>query len=260
VWGSSPARLALAGALVCACGAGAEAQPLGEPCQSYTRASAAAPEVVRGWLAHSSDEQVLVCPQAAPRGAEEPGNPAYFGESALRRRGAVCSYSSHGLTRIGAGAAAHLESYERGEALAMAFAGADCPPPRAPSAATPYTATYDVSPSAFVAIMRFWAAAAAHTEDFDRELGRTARGGSEPEASAALGARTRLRAAIEGGRMQAAAVTRIVRISGFGLRHRYALFVADPDSRPPGSTLYVIYLSKWPTGPYHITGIADAAN
>jgi len=202
---------------------------------------------------------VLVCLPVARSGESEAANPVYFGESALQRRGPVCSYSSHGLSRVGAAAAGHLERYERGETLAMALAGADCPVHAPGTTAAPYVATYDVSPGAFVAIMQFWAAAADSAQAFERES-RAPRAAAQSGAAPKPEARARLHTAIEGGRMRAAAVKRIVRTSGLGLRHRYALFVVDPDSQPAGATLYVIYLSKWLTGPYRITGVADAAD
>ena len=254
-----PRALAVLATALALAGPPGRAQPAaGASCQSYARGDAAAPELVRRWLEHSGDEHVLVCLPPAPAAAGE-ATPVYFGESALQRRGAVCSYSSHGLTRAGTAAAGHLERYERGETLAMALAGADCPAHAPGAAPAPYVATYDVSPGAFVAIMQLWAAAADSVQALDR-ASRAAKGAAESGAAPTPATRARLRTAIEAGAMRTAGVTRIVRMSGRGLRHRYALFVADPDSQPAGATLYVIYLSKSLTGPYRITGVADTAD
>jgi hypothetical protein len=241
----------------------ARAQPASLYCQTFTRASAAAPEIVRGWLARSSDDHVIVCTPHGP-GAETDATPLYTGESAVTKRGTLCSYSSHGLTKVGTGAASRLQRYERADAVGMALAGGDCPAPPAAAAGERYTTTYDLSPAAFVQIMEFWAAAAASVQSFDRELAccdvRGGSTGAAADTAVATATRQRLRVAIEAGRMKTATVTRIVRISGRGMRRRYALFVADPDSRPAGSTVYVIYLSRWLGGPYHITGVTDAAS
>jgi hypothetical protein len=235
-----------------------QAPPAPPPCQTFTRASPAAPEVVRGWFAHSSDEHVIVC---AVAGAAPDAAPLYTGESGLTRHGTLCSYSSHGLIRVGTGAASRLQRFEQGEAVGMALAGGDCPAPHATATAERYTMTYDLSPAAFVSIMQFWAAASDSAQSFDHQLACCeAGGGSAAGAALAAATRSRLRAAIGVGRMKAAGVTRIVRISGRGMRHRYALTVPDPDSRPAGATVYVIYLSKWLAGPYRITGITNAAS
>ena len=230
------------------------APPAAGSCQSFTRASPSPPPFVRDWLARSGDARVVACtPSAADAAA-----PLYTGESAVSRHDAVCSYRSHGLVKVGGGAAARLERYERGDALLMALADNDCPPPHGAAAGRPYVTTYDISPAAFVAIMRLWTELAASTEAFDRaccEPGGTRAGAALPPAAAET--RRRLRAAIDGGRMQTAAVARIVRISGSPLRRRYALFVADPDRPADQPGFYVIYLSKRVRGPYQLTGIAD---
>jgi hypothetical protein len=234
------------------------AQPAELPCQTFTRASPAAPDVVRDWLAHSSDDHVIVCTAA---GVAQDVAPLYNGESGVTRHGTLCSYSSHALIRAGSGAASRLQRFERGEAVSMALAGGDCPAPHASTTEQRYTTTYDLSPAAFVSIMQYWAAAVDSTQSFDRELTCCGAGeGSAAGTALAAETRTRLRAAIAAGRIKAAGVTRIVRFSGRVLHRRYALTLPDPDSRPAGATVYVIYLSKWAAGPYHITGITHAAS
>jgi hypothetical protein len=52
-------------------------------------------------------------------------------------------------------------------------------------------------------------------------------------------------------------VTRIVRVPGSVLRHRYALFVKAPDSPDAASSRFVIYLDKTLRGPYQITAFAE---
>ncbi len=237
--------IALAAGAVPARAAAAEA-----PCQSYTRASAGVPELVRAWLAHSSDVYVRVC---TPAGADAAAAPLYSGESAVAHEGEVCSYASHALTVAGSGSRRQLRRYERGDAQRMALAAGPCPPP--PAA---YTETYDVSAPAFVAMMHLWSVASASAHSFDAECceGR----GAGERAPAAAAAAARLRTAIGAGRLKGAAVLRIVRLSGATLHRRYALFVADPDRAPQQSTLYVIYLSRWIGGPWHISGVADAAD
>jgi hypothetical protein len=237
------------------------AQPAALPCQTFTRASPAAPDVVRDWLAHSSDDHVIVCTAAD---VAQDALPLYTGESGVTKHGTLCSYSSHGLIRAGSGTASRLQRFERGEAISMALAGGECPAPHATATEQRYTTTYDLTPAAFMSIMQYWAAAVDSAQSFDREL--VCCGAGDGSAAAAAGTalaaetRTRLRAAIAAGRIKAAGVTRIVRFSGRGLRRRYALTLPDPDSRPAGATVYVIYLSKWAAGPYHITGITHAAS
>ena len=243
--------------------AAAAAQPAAPPvCQSFTRSSAAAPQIVRGWLARSGDDHVRVCsPQAA--GSDTSGATLYTGESAVTRSRSVCSYSSHLLTRIGNGAGSRLQRFESAEGTGMAIAGnGGCPAPHSAPAEL-YTMTYDLSPAAFESIMAFWATVAASAAAFDHELACCTVGGSAaaaPPSAAASATVARLRAAIAAGRMQTAAVPRIVRLAGRGVRHRYALFIADPDSRPLGATVYVIYLSKWLAGPWRISAITDVAS
>ena len=130
----------------------------------------------------------------------------------------------------------------------MALASGDCPVP-APLPAGRYTMTYELSRAAFESLLSFWAAAVASQRGFDAAP-------QEPMASAV---RARLRAAIAAGRMQPAAVLRIVRLPGHGLERRYALFVADPDSPPAAARVYVVYLSHRLAGAWRITAISDAA-
>jgi len=245
--------------------AGAAAQPAGAasqpamPCQVFARGNAQAPQLVREWLARSSDERVVVCAPPPPSSAH--AAPAYAGEGAVTRRGAVCTYVSHGLTIESNGAAQRLRRYESGEGTAMALAGRDCPTPHPPAAPHPYTTTYDVSHAAFVSIMQLWSTVAASPAAFEHELGCCDLGGAPPGAvPRALGAsdaRQRLRAAILAGDMQAAIVTRIVRIPDSTFRRRYALFVIDPAKEAAGSRFYVLYLRRDLRGPSHIIGIAE---
>lgn len=238
------------------------APPAAPPvCQSFARSSAAAPEIVRGWLARSGDDHVRVCSPQAP-GSDTSGATLYTGESAVTRSRSVCSYSSHLLTRMGNGAGSRLQRFESAEGTGMAIAGGGgCPAPHSAPAEL-YTMTYDLTPAAFESIMAFWATAGASAAAFDHELACcTVRGSAAaaPPSAAASATVARLRAAIATGRMQTAAVPRIVRLAGRGVRYRYALFIADPDSRPLGATVYVIYLSKWLAGPWRISAITDVA-
>ena len=244
--------------LLAPCGARAQVMP--PSCQSFTRSSSAAPDLVRRWLARSTDDHVTVCTRTGS-GIPADAAPLYSGESGVTRQGAVCSFSSHGLTRVGTGAATQLRRYERSDAVAMAVAGGQCPQQH--SAAQRYTETYDVSPAAFVSIMELWAAAAASAQTLDREIcceGRNAPSTAARDTLAAAATGKRLRAAIEAGRMKSAPVIRIVRVSGLAMRRRYALVVVDPDAHPAGSAYYVIYLSRWLAGAWHISGVADAAS
>jgi len=215
--------------------------------------------MVRKWLASSKDDHVRVC-QASGGGTGAAATASYTGESAVRRRGGVCSYASHRLERVDEAGAGRLQRYERGEVQVMSLAGSECPTPH-PIGADAYVPTFDVSPRAFEAIMQLWAAAAASTQRFDQELACCADSGSATAAAvgpAALGdSGRRLRGAIDAGHMKSARVTRIVRMSGSLLQHRYALFVANPDSTDAQARLYVIYLRKPARGPYHITAVAD---
>jgi hypothetical protein len=215
--------------------------------------------MVRTWLERSRDDHVRVC-QPAGCCSNAADAASYTGESAVRRRGGVCSYASHRLEKLGEAGASRLERYERGEAQVMALAGSECPTPH-PTGADAYVATFDVSPRAFEAIMQLWAGAAASTRRFDQELACCADTGSGTAVAVgpvALGdSGRRLRGAIDAGHMKSARVTRIVRMSGSLLQHRYALFVANPDSSDPQARLYVIYLRKPLRGQFHITAVAD---
>jgi hypothetical protein len=214
--------------------------------------------MVHGWLSRSSDDHVRVC---QPAGATaEAGAVTYAGESAVRRYGGVCSYTSHRLEKIGNGSATRLERYERSDVQIMALADSECPALNAASTDA-YVPTYDVGPRAFEAIMQLWTAAAASTQRFDREVACCVGGGSGAAVAAApatLGdSGRRLRGAIDAGRMKSASVTRIVRVSSSVWQRRYALFVANPDSSDAQGRLYVIYLRKPLRGAYHITAVAD---
>ncbi|HYB33429.1 MAG TPA: hypothetical protein VED45_08365 [Steroidobacteraceae bacterium] len=252
----------LVGTLLLALSGAARGQAAAESCQTYTRSGAGAPEVVRDWLGRSGDERVTVCSApAAPGAAGAEAPPRYRGESAVSRHASVCSYSSHGLVKVGSGAAARLQRYDRGDAVRMALAGEDCPPAHPAPAAPGYTETYDVSPAAFLAIVQLWQAAAASTTSFDQASccgNDGANPGPVPSATSAA-TRARLRAAIGAGQMRTAAIIRIVRLSGTLLRRRYALLVADPEQHSGGTGLYVLYVSKPLTGPYRITSIVAAA-
>jgi len=224
-------------------------------CQSFTRTSAGAPEVVRTWLARSADDHVVVCTPQQPHDAAD-AVPVYTGETAVTRHGAVCSYARRVLSAVGDGAGSRLRHDEHGDAVGMVLASGDCPAPHSAAAPDRYTLTYDLSPAAFVSIMAFWAAATASPQAFERATACC----KSQAAAAAPG--SRLREAIDAGHhIGTAAVRRIVRLSGASLRQRYALFVSDPDSRPTGAPVYVIYLSKWlGVGSYRITGVTEAAS
>jgi hypothetical protein len=235
------------------------AAPPAVSCQVFARGNPQAPQLVRDWLARSSDERVTVCAQPGPAGAG--ATPLYAGEGAVSRHGAGCSYASHGLTIEGNGAGERLRRYESGEATAMALADHDCPTPHPPAASHPYTTTYDVSHAAFLSIIQLWSAVAASSTAFEHELACCSVGGAPPEAvPRALGAqdaRQRLRAAILAGEMKGAVVTRIVRIPDSAFRRRYALFVSDPAKDAAGLRFYVLYLRRDWRGPSHIIGIAE---
>jgi hypothetical protein len=222
-----------------------------QDCRSYARGSAAAPPQVQAWLAQSKDERVRVCAQAARAAGEE--RPLYAGESALSRRGAVCSYASHGLTLIGNGAASHLQRYESEDALAMALAPGECPTRHAQ--VEHYVTTYGIAPAVFEAIMQLWGHAAASAAYFAHTRCCQSAAGAAPGVPATAAAH-KLDAAIAGGRMKDAPVLRVVRLAGGPFRRRYALTVTDPDSRPAGATAYVIYLRKTPRGPYQVSAVA----
>jgi hypothetical protein len=227
---------------------GGAAAPAG--CETFSRGTGTPPSLVRDWLAHSGDERVVMCPEPGAPGSG--GTTAlYFGEGGLTQHGTVCTYPRHGLTLAGTGAAAHLQRYDRSEALAMALAGPECPTPHAPTSAQGYVETYDISTSTFVGIMRLWSSIATAP---------AAAGGVQPAGAA--GSRTpvaepraRVQAAL-GSRTSEATVSRIVRIPGSALRHRYALFVKAPDASG-ASSQYVIYLDKSLRGPYEIRAFTE---
>jgi len=234
--------------------------PAAASCQSYGRESPAAPEMVRAWLAHSRDDHVLVCtpqPQRGGSGAE----PQYNGESAVTKSGGVCRYATHLLARTGAGRMTRLQRYDATEAVAMAAAGAAaCPPPHDAAMPKRYTLTYDLTAATFESLMAFWGAASSSAAMFDRALACCGVGGDAPASGTATenAKRLRLRATIAAGHMQSAAVIRIVRLAAHGLNHRYTLFIDDPGSAA-GARIYVIYVTRLLNGPWHISGISDAA-
>ena len=240
---------------------GAQA-PAAATCQSFSRDAEKLPPLVREWFAQSADERVLVCPPSAP-GAPEAAAPLYFGEGAVTQHGEVCSYLSHGLTLVGSGDAARLRRYERSEALDMALAGAGCPRPHGASGAAAYVETYDVAPAAFVGITRLWSAATATLTAAGNEHCCATFGGAhaaEPRAASARiapEARARLEAALSPGHTSVATVTRIVRIPGSVLRHRYALFLTVADTAAGSPALYVVYVDKSLRGPYEITDVTE---
>jgi hypothetical protein len=209
-------------------------------CETFTRGTGTRPPLVHDWLTHSGDERVVMCPQPGA-----PGTTLYFGEGALTQHGTVCTYPRHGLTLAGTGAAARLQRYDRSEALAMALAGPECPPPHAPTSAQGYVETYDISTSTFVGIMRLWSSIATAP---------TAASGAR--AGTVAGTRARVQAAL-GSRTSEATLSRIVRIPGSVLRHRYALFLKVPDASSEASSQYVIYVDKSLRGPYEITAFAE---
>ena len=214
-------------------------------CESWTRASTAVPALVREWFAHSTDERVLACQQPATTARTDGTAPLYFGEGSVTHRGAVCSYLSHGLTLAGSGAAARLQRYDRTEALTMALADTDCPQPHTGTGPRAYVETFDVSPEAFVAIMRLWLATSAPPSAGAGQHGCCSE------------TRAQMQATIGPSRMSGAAVTRIVRIPGSLLHHRYALFINAADPPAGGTSLYVIYIDKHVRGPYEITAFAE---
>ena len=246
-------KFLLAAVLLPGAAAAAGAQPPESACASYTRASTDAPPEVRSWLSRSADDHVLVCTPAQPRSAGEAAT-LCSGESGVSRHGPVCSYARHLLSRVGEGSAAHLERAEHGEALAMTLAPAACPAARIAETPDPYTLTYEVPPGAFVAIVSFWAAATASPQALERELSCCRTG---PDTSA-----SRLRAAVAAGHhVGAAAVIRIVSLSGRWLQHRYTLLVKDPDAGASGTVVYVVYLRRRLEGlggGWRISNVSDA--
>ena len=248
--------------------AAAQAPP---PCATFSRGSGSPPPLVRGWFADSDDERVLICAQGA--GATS----LYFGEGAVTRHGAVCSFVSHSLTTTGSGATHRLRRYDRTETVAMALANEECPLPHAADAAHGYVMTYDTSRAAFVAIMQLWRelTAASPTLEANPNLARliccnlgSARSGA-PGVPRAVADLKRLRAAIADGRVDATSVTRVVRLPGSVLRRRYALFVTDPGSvHPPGrvnesagppaeARHYVVYVQNTVRDRYQVSDIAE---
>jgi hypothetical protein len=247
--------------LLSAAGPSVAAQSAPTLCQTFTREAAAAPPLVRAWLAESGDQRVRICPQPGATGGEAR---YYFGEGAVGRRGAVCSYLSHGLTTIGDGAARRLRRIERSEAVAMALADHDCPQPHPAAAPDLYVMTYDVSPTGFAAIMELWLELIAAGPPINPNLiccalGSASRGASAGSPAAVANLK-RLQAAVEDGRLQKTGITRIVRLPGSALRHRYALFVKDPDQeRPVGQPgMYVIYVQKRLRGPYQVSDLGES--
>jgi hypothetical protein len=230
------------------------------------------PTLVSEWFSHSLDERVVVCPQASSA-TNEGTAVLYFGEGGVTQHGTVCTYPRHGLTLTGSGAAARLERYDRSEALAMTSAGPDCPAPHAATSAQGYVETYDISTSTFLGIMRLWSAIAS-APPADRGAGPGGAAGGQQTACAAAtvsrecnsgsGGKTalapethaRLQAAL-GTRASGATVTRIVRIPGSVIRHRYALFVKAPDAPGGAGSQYVIYVDKSLRGPYELTAFAE---
>jgi hypothetical protein len=241
-------------------------------CETFTRSTGTPPPLVRDWLAHSGDERVLMCPQPGAPGSGG-ATALYFGEGGLTQHGTVCTYLRHGLTLAGTGAAARLQRYDRSEALAMALAGPECPPPHAPTSAQGYVETYDISTSTFVGVMRLWTSLATAPAAASGVRPGSAAGGKEADCAAAsasractsgsegtrapvAGTRARVQAAL-GSHTSEATLSRIVRIPGSVLRHRYALFVKAPDASSGAGSQYVIYVDKTLRGPYEITAFAE---
>jgi hypothetical protein len=234
--------------------------PTAASCQAYTRDSPAAPEMVRAWLAHSRDQHVLVC-SPRPQGGASGAEPVYSGESAVTKSGEVCRYTTHLLAHIGVGTTSRLQRLDATEAVAMAAVGdAPCPPPRDPATPKRYTITYDLTSAIFESLMAFWGGAASSVAEFDHALACCGVGGGAPTAGSttANAERARLRAAIVAGHMRSAPVTRIVRLAAHGLNRRYTLFIEDPDSGT-AARVYLIYVTRFFRGPWHISGISDAA-
>jgi hypothetical protein len=216
-------------------------------CKTYARGGPSLPAPVSQWLAHSPDERVVMCPQAAAPGSE-PATALYFGEGGVTQHGTVCTYLRHLLTVTGSGGATRLERYDRSEASAMALAGPECPAPHAATSAQGYVETYDISTSTFVGIMGLWSAIVTGPP--------TTHSGAGGAKGPAAGARESLRTALSphaGG----ATVMRIVRIPGSVWRHRYALFIKAAGAAPGASAPYVIYVDKALRGPYEITAFAE---
>ena len=113
--------------------------------------------------------------------------------------------------------------------------------------------------------MQLWSAAATAVAPAEPEHGCCASsaakaksgGGASASVHMAPEARARLEAAIDPGRMKGVSVTRLVRLPGSALRHRYALFIGVPDGSTGNPSPYVIYLDKSLRGPYEITAFAE---
>src|SRR5579863_5794726 len=210
------------------------AQAAPPDCEVFARDSAQAPPPVREWLQASGDARVRVCHMLSGDAAAAA---VFTGEGAVSHSGNVCSYASHGLTSAGGMVRPRLARYEREEMRAMLLGGATCPVPHA-AGAPPYTLTYQVSPAVFESVMHWWQAMLLS-------------GAPELPAAASGAPGARLRAALTAGRLRAAPVVRLVRIPGSLLRHRYMLFVADPEQAPFGA--YVIYLSRRLHAPWQVT-------
>jgi len=229
---------------------GAAHPPAAASCQSFSRDTHPVPPLVRAWFEHSADERVVVCPQAAGAAGEAPA-PLYFGEGAVSHHGAVCSYLSHGLTLSGSGDAARLQRYERSEATDMALAGAGgCPQPHGAADPAAYVETYDVTVAAFEGIMRLWSAASAAGQD-GHCCAAHGEGHIAPEA------REHIEAALGPDHRRITTVTRIVRIPGSVLRHRYAMFLTTTEAAAGSAALYVLYVDKALRGPYEISAFAE---
>jgi hypothetical protein len=229
---------------------GAAHPPAAASCQSFSRDAHPVPPLVRAWFEHSADERVVVCPQTAGAAGEATAA-LYFGEGAVSHHGAVCSYLSHGLTLSGSGDAARLQRYERSEATDMALAGAGgCPQPHGAADPAAYVETYDVTVAAFEGIMRLWSAAIAAGPDGHCCAAHAA-------AHIAPEAREHIEAALGPDHLRTTTVTRIVRIPGSVLRHRYAMFLTTTEAAAGSAALYVIYVDKALRGPYEISAFAE---
>jgi len=235
------------------------AQPL---CQTFTREAVAAPPLVRAWLASSGDQRVRICPQPGPPAGET----MYFGEGAVSQHALVCSYPSYGLAIVGSGTTRRLRRMERTEAVAMALADHECPAPHADSGPDVYVLTYDISPRAFAAIMALWLQFSAAGLPPNAQQSPhvcchlSAKSAAAPGDAATAATLKRLHAASQDGRLKASDVMRIVRMPGSTLRHRYALFVKDPDKvRAVGQPgMYVIYVQKRLRGPYEVSDVGES--
>ncbi|HYX74081.1 MAG TPA: hypothetical protein VE819_05290 [Steroidobacteraceae bacterium] len=239
---------------------GAAHAPAAASCQSFGRDAQTVPPLVRAWFENSADERVVICPQTAGAAGEATA-PLYFGEGAVSQHGAVCSYLSHGLTLSGSGAAARLQRYERSEARDMALAGASgCPRPHGATDPAAYVETYDVPAAAFEGIVRLWSTATAALAAGPNGHCCAAHAGAQPgaaEGRIAPEAREHIEAALGPDHMLSTTITRIVRIPGSVLHHRYAMFLTATDPAAGSAALYVIYVDKALRGPYEISAFAE---